>query len=293
MAKTQQNDTLDTIVALAIRGEFSLDAFLGGDMVGIDRDVLDVFDEDVNEMEGVVPRLPQIGIVHQGQMFKMPDGSKVAEFDAWVVDSNAANAWWEVSFDESGGGTPPDCFSLDGLIPDPSSPKIQAQSCLTCPRNQFGSAGRGKACKNMRRVHTMLPGSGVPHRLTLSPANLVPWGDFLTQEVQGKKLRLLGILVHFSLRPETNQDGIEYSAIVASVVKDPDTGKPVILATTKEQARSLNEFRKQWMDAMRGQMILSGEMGAGHDGDDAYDVSQYSSDGDVSAADLAGVDIHE
>ena len=35
------------------------------------------------------------------------------------------------------------------LIPSANSPQAQCEDCASCPMNAFGSAGKGKACKNM------------------------------------------------------------------------------------------------------------------------------------------------
>jgi len=252
--------TVEGITALAKAGEFSLEAFFGQGLHEMEDAVWDEF-EDVDDMEAVKPRLPQIGIAHSAQMFKMPDESKTESLTGIILDNNPCNAWWEIGFDESGGGTPPDCFSLDGIRPEESCPHKQADNCLVCPMNQFGSDGRGKACKNMRRLHLLIPGTALPYRLTLSPANLKPFNEFITMDVRGKRLKLLALLTELSLHPAKNQDGIEYSEVQFRIVKD-DLGKPVILAKTREQAKALKQFREEWLEAMRGQEILADEQHA-------------------------------
>lgn len=69
-----------------------------------------------------------------------------------------SKVWYEKGFEE-GTKAPPDCFSANGLTPDPSSTKKQASVCATCPRNAFGSAvkqdgtpGKGKACSDSKRL---------------------------------------------------------------------------------------------------------------------------------------------
>lgn len=282
------------ITALALAGNFSLEQYFGANLRDMPDDVWDEF-EDVNDMESVQPRLPQIVIAHQAQMFKMPDESKVEKITGIIIDNNPVNAWWEKSFDETGGGTPPDCSALDGIRPDQGCPKPQAETCLVCPRNQFGSdGGRGKACKNMRRLHILLQGNAIPYRLTLSPANLRPFGDFMTNDVRGKRLKLIGVITEMSLVSERNQDGIEYSEIVFRIVTD-DKGKPVVLASTREQAVALKHFREEWLSSMRGQEVLSdehvtnnadfGENATNAHGD-AFDVSKYSASSDEDQSEL-------
>lgn len=50
-----------------------------------------------------------------------------------------------------------DCFSRDGVRPDPSSTLKQHESCAGCPQNQFGTSldangnlGKGKACRETK-----------------------------------------------------------------------------------------------------------------------------------------------
>lgn len=52
----------------------------------------------------------------------------------------------------------PDCFSMNGVAPDPSAAMPQSAACASCPRNAFGSAanGKGKACADGQRAAVML-----------------------------------------------------------------------------------------------------------------------------------------
>ncbi len=64
--------------------------------------------------------------------------------------------WYEVGYVE-GSSAPPDCFSTNGVTPDPSSPKLQNSTCAACPRNAWGSritpAGKkGKDCQDSKRL---------------------------------------------------------------------------------------------------------------------------------------------
>lgn len=57
-----------------------------------------------------------------------------------------------------GDDSPPDCFSVNGTTPDPTSPKKQADLCAICPKNAFGSranantGAKGKACSDTKRL---------------------------------------------------------------------------------------------------------------------------------------------
>lgn len=166
-------------------------------------------------------RLPQIKIIHQAQMFEMPDGEKVAQFSGIILDFNRINSWWRESFDTTGGGTPPDCFSLDGVRPSPYSNELQADYCQECKQNAFGSevtkkgeSGRGKACKNLKRVHILTePNQLLPYRLTLPPSNLKAFDSYISALVgRGYPWRMVQTL--FKLKPTQNKDGIKYAELV-------------------------------------------------------------------------------
>lgn len=103
-----------------------------------------------------------------GRTFSTPDGKEGEELEVVVVDFISSNLFYEAAYSPSS-PTPPTCFAMGPdptrLIPSENSPKRQAQSCMVCPKNQFGSAGRAKACKNTRLV-AMMP---VSHDGEFSP----------------------------------------------------------------------------------------------------------------------------
>lgn len=182
---------------------------------------------DVNDnIKGITGRLPSIKIIHQAQMFAFGE-DKVKSFKGIILHHGPANAYWEKSFDESGGGSLPDCASLDAIKPDFGMMR-QSEHCARCPRNEFGSDGsRGKACKNMWRLHILVEGQSIPKRLTLPPSNLGNVQDFLVY-LRDINLPHELTVVDFSLKSEKNKDGIVYSAISfnpISVINDVNYAK--------------------------------------------------------------------
>lgn len=92
--------------------------------------------------------------VTQGKTFKLPNGQEVdGPLELVIVDFAAANYYYEGAYDRTN-VTPPVCYALGlepaGLTPSDSSTDKQAGSCASCWANQFGSAGKGKACQNSR-----------------------------------------------------------------------------------------------------------------------------------------------
>lgn len=213
-------------------------------------EVAGMFDLKQNMMD-VEARLPQIGIIHQAQMFVFPDGEKRQEFAGVILDMNRVNAWWEQSFDESGGGSPPQCYSMNGIVPDKLSENLQAEECAECPQNKYGSdGGRGKACKNMKRIHVLFQDELFPHRLTVPPSNLKAVDIYVTQ-LTSKGFPYQLVETGFSLRETKNKDGIKYSELVLV---------PVSYITDRAQAEKIKALLTQLKPAMRGQVVVASEL---------------------------------
>jgi hypothetical protein len=215
-----------------------------------------IFNLDDNMAE-VEARLPAIGIIHQGQLFRwpfpLPNGKDtLLEFKAVILDMNRINAWWEVSFDKSGGGTPPQCFSMDGITSDPNCEARQHNTCHDCPMNVYKSdpdGGAGKACKNMKRVHLMVEGSLLPYRMTIPPSNLRAVDLYVSMLTsQGVPYQL--VKTQFALKAAKNKSGIVYSEVdltVASRIED------------REEALRIKSLCVQYQRIMRGQAIVPTE----------------------------------
>ena len=87
--------------------------------------------------------------------FKLPTGEKhPGPLTVVVLDFVNRNVFHDRPFSE-GEVTAPACFAIgtdvhDKLSPSSNSPDKQSDTCAKCPNNEFGSKGKGKACKNTR-----------------------------------------------------------------------------------------------------------------------------------------------
>lgn len=76
-----------------------------------------------------------------------------------VVDFCTSNKYYPGAYDP-GNIVPPVCFAfgdvIDEMVPEEEAPEPQNEDCKTCPHNQWGSNGRGKACKNARELAVVL-----------------------------------------------------------------------------------------------------------------------------------------
>lgn len=236
-----------------------LTALTGNLPVGVtEEDLRKSFEEDRQDtMDGVIPYLPQIKILPGGGcQFEMPpdetgENKTVSEIVGVIGDHHNCNAFWEKPFSETGGGVSPDCSSLDGVSGTESDGALIG--CLSCPRNQFGSGrdGKGKACKNMKRIHLFLDDEMVPYRLTLSATSIKTADRFFTTiaGLAKKGISMRTNKVKVTLEKTQNADGIPYSLIKFALAE------PIEM----ERYWAIKEFIKNYRSQIRGQEIVKPE----------------------------------
>lgn len=79
------------------------------------------------------------------------------EADVIVLANQYERSFYEGAFDPSKPQVPC-CYSFDGIEPHEQAPDKQHTGCEGCPQNEWGSKGRGKACREGTRV-AVLPAS--------------------------------------------------------------------------------------------------------------------------------------
>jgi len=149
--------------------------------------VCDLVTQTIGDM-GVTPfQLTQIRLPTGGGLAWTIDRDSgpeaVAEFSGVIGLVKAKQrTWYRVPFDQTGGGSPPDCTSADGQhgygINDPDAPPdsgAMVHACASCEWNQFGSkrgAGRGKDCAEVMHLYVWLKGEALPAMLQVPPTSL-------------------------------------------------------------------------------------------------------------------------
>jgi len=131
-----------------------------------------------------------------------------------IIHNNIMRQYYENAF--SGGGSPPDCYSRDGMtgVGNPGG------ACDKCPLAQYGSANDGKtACKMRRLFFVLLPDSMLPVLLNAPPSSLKEARTYLM------KLSSIGkvyykVITRFVLSKEKSSDGIDYSKLSFQYVCD-------------------------------------------------------------------------
>jgi len=127
---------------------------------------------------------PKISI--KGSRFRIKEGDTETVLDSTnldvvVVGANPrlSKAWYAKAYDKDAEPAAPDCYSLDGVSPDPESEDPQNNLCASCPHNAWGSkvtdSGQEvKACADKKRLAVVSAddASGPIYLLEVTPAAL-------------------------------------------------------------------------------------------------------------------------
>ena len=162
-----------------------------------------------------------------------PEICKVIE--GVILYSHKNNAYWAEGLDGGAISGPPDCRSMDGIT-GLTQDNITLE-CASCPFNQFGSDnGKGKACKNGRRIYLMREGDMLPIRIDLAPTGLKPYDKYVENLLLPKKrgqkpMRTAQVITRIGLKLETSKDGIKYSVpYFEAVGAVPDSARAALLS---------------------------------------------------------------
>lgn len=146
-----------------------------------------------------------------------PDDPEVMkEVTGVILFTHRMNAYWSRKFGEAGddGDTnkSPDCSSMNGKQGINRETGV-VTTCDNCPYNQFGSDGKGKACKNMRRLYVMMDGRPDIYLLTVPPTSIRDINKTLKKIMGQQHIPYSRMIVTFKLAVTENADGIKYSKV--------------------------------------------------------------------------------
>lgn len=135
-----------------------------------------------------------------------PDVAKT--FDGIVIAYKDVRSYWVVGYEESGGGSPPDCSSSDGFsgVGDPGG------NCEKCPLAQFGSEvrdgqpARGQACSQRRLLFIMRPDELMPTVLSIPPTSLKNNRTYFLK-LGSRTISYYGAITRFGLEAAQSADG--------------------------------------------------------------------------------------
>lgn len=165
--------------------------------------------------------------------FVMHDGESARTIEGVIVLRQAMRVFWRSSFDESGGGTPPDCSSTDMLtgIGEPGG------ECGVCPLEYSNSYGQdGPRCTNRTRLFVLASGSFMPMLINLPPTSFAAARDYAFR-LSNRGTPPYGAVTRISLERKQSQSGIAYAVAKFDLV------------------HKLNESERQWMLAYREAIV--------------------------------------
>lgn len=212
--------------------------------------------EEMSEFDLDRVKIPAGG----GTTWEVPtlEGEESAKaLDGIIVHWKNARAYWDSGIDESGGGSPPDCASRDGVhgsgMFGEGSEANPSGLCETCPMSEFGSAegdSRAQACKQMRVLFIAREEEMLPLVLTVPPTSIKPLRQYFLR-LAGKKIPHYGTITRLELEKATNAAGISYARLKPSVVQVLDRESALQAREYGDAIRDLMESQPIDVDAVR------------------------------------------
>jgi hypothetical protein len=157
-----------------------------------------------------------------GKEFSIPskDGATdVKNFEGVIIHRHDVRTLWP-PFEE--GATKPLCQS-DNLVTGIGSP---GGECQSCPLSQWGSSdkGEGTACKEVSLLFVILEGHYMPITVGVTVGSAKSFKEYLREiTMQGKSYRK--VVTGFSLEQDKNANGIKFSKLKLSKVRDLEEGE--------------------------------------------------------------------
>ena len=138
-----------------------------------------------------------------------PDGMEGDTIEVVIVDFVSVNLYYDTAYD-AGNPMSPACFAISTepklMAPSSNSPSKQADNCTVCPNNAFGSAGKGKACKNTRLL-AMIPTSALDSPdaeapiwiMSIPPTSLKSFDSYVSSLASKHKTVPIGVVTQITL----------------------------------------------------------------------------------------------
>lgn len=235
-----------TTTALAVLDTFSLvSRYQGMD----DETMAELQDElsDLDPESGITCRKIKIpsggGLAYEVQGEEEGDAEYMKEINAVIIFTHRVNGYWPGSYGDDDQNKIPTCSSMDGKT-GLNTETGELTQCDTCPYNQFGSAtdqkgepGKGKACKNMRRLYMMMDGDPNFYLLTVPPTSIRDVNKQLAKIMAGG-VPYTGLVVRLTLEKTQNAAGVAYSKVV---IGKSGLLPPAVSAIAKEMRRQVKE----------------------------------------------------
>ena len=158
----------------------------------------------------------------KGKKFSVGDDKLGTMLKVVILADVFDNSWYDRPYDAGSDDVyPPACFAIykdsTEAAPHEDSPVAQSDTCEMCDKNQFGSKGKGKACRNGRRILIASVGDdgrvnfGDLAIINMSPTALKGFSKYAKSISTIKKLPLWAVHTTLSF-----DDDAAYPVLVAS-----------------------------------------------------------------------------
>lgn len=167
-----------------------------------------------------------------------------------IVAGHDARAYWAKGLEASGGGTPPDCSSVDAVY----GVGTPGGKCDMCPMAQFGSAppkgeapSRGQACKLSKLLFLVRPTDMLPLVVVVPPSSLKAVKRYMLR-LASKMTPIYGVVTALELEQARSRDaGVTYSTIVPRYVGQLE---PAAAARLRQYGEDISHaFARMGVDA--------------------------------------------
>ena len=193
------------------------------------------------------------------------------QFAAIILDVVRLNTFYASAFNPQS-IDPPICYAIgrsdDQMAPHPDMAKApqyfqpQAERCIACPHNEFGSGrtGTGKACSNRRRMLMLLAGTYAPGQtglvlspytdvqhyaetpmltMSIAPTSAAGWGEFVRGAAATYQRPPFGVIarVYLYTHPKHGKEAVGFEALAPV----PDAWTPTIIQRHQQAASEIME----------------------------------------------------
>lgn len=160
-------------------------------------------------------RVPAAG----NTMWQIPDLGNIVNQEALtgiIIHWREERAYWQTSFDESGGGSDPDCQSKDGVMGQGNP----GGDCSACPMAEFGSGdkGSGQACQLRRILYLVRTDDLLPIMVSIPPGSIKAIHKYFLS-LASKGVKFFHVETELRLTPTQNKAGIKFSQVTPRVSK--------------------------------------------------------------------------
>ena len=239
--------------AVATTEEKKFDLITAAD--GMSEEELAEFQDELSDLDDTrninARRIKISGITYEIETDNPDNPDVKKEVEGVIVFTHRLNSRWP----KEGTATDPDapllpvCSSIDSKTGYRFDGPGVPINCDTCQYNQWGTAvdangvnGRGKACKNSRRIYLMLPGDSHVYMLTVPPTSVKQVNDQIARAMGDGSTPYTRLIMRFRLEKVKNGSQ-EYSKvkIEKAGILDPETAAKVsaMRKEVKEQYKSI------------------------------------------------------